>query len=106
VPSLDGIGKMSKSENQMATLYLSDSDDDITKKVMRIKTDSGPSQRNSTKPQQIENIFLLMKLVSHTDVVQAFEDDFNSCTIRYGILKKQLAGDIINFISPIRGHAR
>ncbi|HQW84664.1 MAG TPA: tryptophan--tRNA ligase, partial [Ferruginibacter sp.] len=29
VPSLDGSGKMSKSENQMATLYLADSDDMI-----------------------------------------------------------------------------
>ena len=27
VPSLDGTGKMSKSENQYATLYLSDDDD-------------------------------------------------------------------------------
>src|SRR6266404_4012497 len=39
VPSLDGSGKMSKSENQYATLYLSDNDDLIRKKVMRAKTD-------------------------------------------------------------------
>ena len=32
VPSLDGAGKMSKSENQYATLYLSDEDDLIRKK--------------------------------------------------------------------------
>lgn len=32
VPSLDGAGKMSKSENQFATLYLSDDDDSIRKK--------------------------------------------------------------------------
>jgi len=38
VPSLDGAGKMSKSENQLATLYLSDDDELIHKKVMKAKT--------------------------------------------------------------------
>src|SRR3954464_15329182 len=37
VPGLDGGGKMSKSINQYATLYLSDSDDLITKKIMKAK---------------------------------------------------------------------
>ncbi len=73
VPSLDGSGKMSKSENQMATLYLADSDDVIRKKVMKAKTDSGPTDPNSIKPIYIENLFLLMKLVSEPAVVQQFE---------------------------------
>ncbi|HEV2355725.1 MAG TPA: tryptophan--tRNA ligase, partial [Puia sp.] len=33
VPSLDGLGKMSKSENQNATIYLADSDDIIRNKI-------------------------------------------------------------------------
>src|SRR3984885_12440316 len=41
VPSLDGAGKMSKSENQLATLYLSDDDELIRKKIAKAKTDSG-----------------------------------------------------------------
>lgn len=102
VPSLDGSGKMSKSENQMATLYLSDSDDMVRKKVMKAKTDSGPGEKNSAKPDYIENVFLLMKLVSDDDVVQKFETDYNNCTIRYGELKKQLAEDMVGFIAPIR----
>ncbi len=102
VPSLDGSGKMSKSENQMATLYLADSDDMIRKKVMKAKTDSGPAEKNSPKPDYIENVFLLMKLVSADDVIQKFEADYNNCTIRYGELKKQLADDMVSFIAPIR----
>jgi len=102
VPSLDGTGKMSKSENQMATLYLADSDDMIRKKVMKAKTDSGPTEKNSTKPDYIENVFLLMKLVSSEDVVQKFEADYSNCIIRYGDLKKQLAEDMVSFVSPIR----
>ncbi len=102
VPSLDGTGKMSKSENQMATLYLADADDMIRKKVMKATTDSGPAEKNAPKPDYIENIFLLMNLVCNADVVKKFEDDYNNCTIRYGDLKKQLAEDMVSFIAPIR----
>jgi tryptophanyl-tRNA synthetase len=105
VPSLDGAGKMSKSENQYATLYLSDDDELIRKKVMKAKTDSGPTEKNSQKPDYIENIFLLMKLVSHDETIKKFEDDFNNCTIRYGDMKKQLAEDMVKFITPIRQKA-
>ncbi|HUS02834.1 MAG TPA: tryptophan--tRNA ligase [Chitinophagaceae bacterium] len=102
VPSLDGAGKMSKSENQMATLYLADDDELIRKKVMKAKTDSGPTENNSPKPVYIENIFVLMNLVSSEDVIKKYEGDYNNCTIRYGDMKKQLAEDMVNFISPIR----
>jgi tryptophanyl-tRNA synthetase len=102
VPSLDGGGKMSKSENQMATLYLSDEDDAIRKKVMKTKTDSGPTEMNAAKPDYIENIFGLMKLVCADDVIVKFETDYNNCNIRYGDLKKQLGEDMVKFIAPIR----
>lgn len=105
VPSLDGAGKMSKSENQLATLYLADDDELIRKKVMKAKTDSGPTEPNSPKPDYIENIFLLMRLVSEQDVIAKFEADYNGCTIRYGDMKKQLAEDMVRFISPIRAKA-
>ncbi len=32
-----------------------------------------------------------------------YEDDYNNCNIRYGEMKKQLAEDMIQFITPIRG---
>lgn len=102
VPSLDGAGKMSKSENQYATLYLADDDELIRKKVMKAKTDAGPTKPNSPKPDYIENIFLLMRLISNEDVVKKFDEDYNNCSIRYGDMKKQLAEDMIKFISPIR----
>ncbi len=105
VPSLDGAGKMSKSENQMATLYLADSDEMIRKKVMKTKTDSGPTEKNTPKPDYIENIFLLMSLVCTAETIQKFENDYNNCTIKYGDLKKQLAEDMVNFIAPIRKKA-
>lgn len=105
VPSLDGSGKMSKSENQLATLYLADSDDVIRKKVMKAKTDAGPTTANAPMPDYIENIFQLMRLVSKDDVVSTFEAAYESCSIRYGDMKKQLAEDMVAFISPIRERA-
>ena len=105
VPSLDGTGKMSKSENQLATLYLADDDEMIRKKVMKAKTDSGPTENNSRRPDYIENVFSLMKLVCSDDVISKYEADYNNCTIRYGDLKKQLAEDMVKFITPIRQKA-
>ncbi|HWI92351.1 MAG TPA: tryptophan--tRNA ligase [Flavisolibacter sp.] len=105
VPSLDGAGKMSKSENQYATLYLADDDDLIRKKVMKAKTDSGPTEPNSQMPDYIQNIFQLMSLVSDESTVNKFTEDFNKASIRYGDMKKQLAEDMVKFISPIREEA-
>jgi tryptophanyl-tRNA synthetase len=106
IPSLDGTGKMSKSENQYATLYLNDDDDQIRKKLMRAKTDAGPAEKNSVKPDYIQNLFLLMKLVSDESTAKKYDEDYNNCTIRYGDMKKQLAEDMVKFISPIREKAR
>ena len=105
VPSLDGTGKMSKSENNLATLYLADDDETIRKKVMKAKTDAGPTAPNTPKPDYIENLFLLMELVSEPATVNSFEEAYRGCSIRYGDLKKQLAEDMIRFMAPIREKA-
>ena len=110
IMGLDGNGKMSKSENQMTTLFLADEDELIRKKVMKAKTDQGPLTPNSVKPDYIQNLFTLMGLVSTADTVKKFEDDFNNssegnCIIRYGDMKKQLAEDMVQFINPIRTKA-
>lgn len=105
VPSLDGAGKMSKSENVNATLYLADSDELIRKKVMKAKTDAGPTEPNSEMPDYIANIFQLMNLVSSQEVTDSFTTAYNSCNIRYGDMKKQLAEDMVAFIAPIRERA-
>ena len=106
VPSLDNTGKMSKSENQAATLYLADDDETIVKKIKKALTDNGPTEKNSVMPDYIENIFALMKLVSSEQRLQKYKDDFNNASIRYGDMKKDLAEDMVAFISPIRQKAQ
>ncbi len=106
VPALDGTGKMSKSENQNATIYLSDEDDVITKKVMKMKTDSGPETHGQAMPDYIENLFALAELVTPAEKISEFKDQYNRCNIRYGDFKKQLAADMIAFVAPIRQKAK
>lgn len=105
IPSLDGTGKMSKSENEMATLYLADTDEMIRKKIMKAKTDSGPAEPGAPMPETIANLFLLMQQVSSPDVIASFKKSYEDQTIRYGDMKKQLAEDMVNFIAPIREKA-
>ncbi len=105
IMSLDGNGKMSKSENVNATIYLSDSDDVIRKKIMKAKTDGGPTEPNSEMPDYISNLFVLLNAMSATETSQSYRDAFNNCNIRYGDMKKQLAEDMVAFVSPIREKA-
>jgi len=69
---------------------------------MKSLTDSGPQEMNAVKPECIENLFTILKVVSSADTYDFFNDKWNKCEIRYGDLKKQLAADIIKVTSPIR----
>ena len=102
IPGLDGKGKMGKSEGEANAVYLSDSPEVIRKKVMRAVTDSGPTEQNSEKPDAIQNLFDLMKVVSSQETFDHFNDLYNTCQIRYGDLKKQLAEDMIIATEPVR----
>lgn len=100
IPGLDGSGKMGKSEGNC--IYLRDSAKEIEKKVKKALTDGGPTAPDSPKPDYIENLFTILRVVSTPDVVEHFDQQWNRCEIRYGDLKKQLAADIIRVTGPIR----
>lgn len=100
IPGLDGTGKMGKSEGN--AIYLIDEPQVIRKKVMRAVTDSGPTQENQEMSEPVKNLFTLMDVISEADSFQFYLEKYNSCKIRYGDMKKQLAEDIISFNAPIR----
>ncbi|MET4139493.1 tryptophan--tRNA ligase [Pedobacter sp. UYP1] len=102
VPGLDGKGKMGKSEGDANCIYLADSPEIIRKKVLKAVSDGGPTEENQPKPEAIQNLFDLMKIVSTPDTIAHFDELYNKCQIRYGDFKKQLAEDMIVFNSPIR----
>lgn len=100
IPGLDGSGKMGKSEGNC--IFLRDDAKTVEKKVKKALTDGGPSVPNSDKPEIIQNLFSFLNLVSSQEVINFYNDAWNTCTIRYGDLKKQIAEDINIAIEPIR----
>ena len=69
---------------------------------MKAVTDSGPTAENQVKPVEIQNLFDLLNVVSTPDTYEHFDNLYNTCQIRYGDLKKQLAEDMIIATAPIR----
>jgi len=103
VPSLDGSGKMSKSNtNDNSAIYLTDTDEVIIKKMKKAKTSTGPQEKNEAIPEEIANLFALMDLMSDKNVKEQFINSWNDCTIRFGDLKMQIAEDIIKLVKPLR----
>lgn len=100
VPGLDGTGKMGKSDGN--GIYLAEDPKSIRKKVMRAVTDAGPTKPNQEMSEPVKNLFFMMELMSDEQTYKHFLDSYNSCTIRYGDLKKQLAEDIIKFTTPLK----
>jgi len=100
ISGLDGTGKMGKSEGN--AIYLIDEPKVIRKKVKSAVSDSGPTQENQEMSEPVKNLFTLMNVISEADTLQFYLEKYNSCNIRYGDMKKQLAEDIINFNAPIR----
>ncbi len=102
IPGLNGSGKMGKSEGEGNAIFLADEPEDIRKKVMKAVTDAGPTEPNQAKTEAIQNIFQLMKVVSAPETYDFFNEKYNTCQIRYGDMKKQLAVDMIQFTTPFR----
>lgn len=102
IPGLNGSGKMGKSEGEGNAIFLADEPEAIRKKVMKAVTDSGPTMPNQEKPEVIKNIFQLMNVVSSPETFNYFDEMYNTCQIRYGDMKKQLAEDMILFTTPFR----
>ncbi len=102
IPGLQGGGKMSKSDGDNNVINLVDSPEAIRKKMSKAVTDTGPTEPNTPPTQAVQNLFDLMKVVSTKDTLSHFTDAYANCNIRYGDLKKQLAEDMITFLTPIR----
>jgi len=102
IPGLDGSTKMGKSESAGNAVFLADEPSVIRKKVMSAVTDSGPAAPNQPMSQGVENLFYLLKVLSHRSTYEFYLEKFQNGTIRYGDMKKQLSEDIVSFTAPIR----
>ena len=102
IPGLQTVGKMSKSDGDSNVINLIDSPEVIRKKMSRAVTDTGPTEMNTTPTPAVQNLFDLMKIVSDKNSIKHFTDAYANCSIRYGDMKKQLAEEMITFLTPIR----
>jgi len=92
--------KMSKSDDLKSCIFLFDSPEDITKKIMSATTDSGKEVRyNLTKKPGISNLLTIYSLLSGK-TTQEIEKEFYKKT--YSEFKKSLAKVIINYLEPFR----
>ncbi len=102
IPSLSGKGKMSKSDDENSAIMLMDSDEIITKKIKRAKTDTGPTEKNMPLSEEVANLFKIMELFSEEADINQFKADYANASIRYGDLKSKIAADAVVKLAPIR----
>ena len=97
VPGIDGR-KMSKSYNN--TIEIFEPEKQVTKKAMKIVTDSTPVE--DPKDPEKCNVFALLKLVAAPDELARWEKKYRTGGIGYGTVKKRLAELLIEYFRPYR----
>ncbi|MHC4150321.1 MAG: tryptophan--tRNA ligase [Planctomycetota bacterium] len=97
VPGVDGR-KMSKSYNN--TIEIFEPEKQLTKKVLRIVTDSTPVEE--PKDPEKCNVFALLKLVAAPDELAEWDQKYRSGGLGYGTVKKRLAELLIEYFKPYR----
>ncbi len=92
--------KMSKSDEAKSCIFLFDSPQDITKKIMSAETDSGKDViYNVTKKPGISNLLTIYSLLTQK-TTQDLQKEFKGKG--YGEFKKSLAEVLVNYLEPFR----
>lgn len=99
VPLLLGIDnrKMSKSYNN--AIYLSDSNEQTTQKVMQMITDPNRIKKSDPGNPNICNVYSYHKIYSSNNIVQQIKTDCQSAKIGCVECKKMLASNLNNYLS-------
>jgi len=92
--------KMSKTDDPKSCIWLFDTPEDITKKIMSAETDSGKNiVYNVTKKPGISNLLTIYSLISGRST-KDIEREFKGKG--YGDFKKSLAKALVNYLEPFR----
>ncbi len=101
VPGIDGAEKMGKSLNNC--IYLSDSEEELRKKVFKVYTD--PSRVHATDPGKIEgNVAFMYMDLFNDDIkeVEAMKERYKAGTIKDVEVKERLFEVMNEKLTPIR----
>lgn len=105
VPSLLGVGKMSKTV-EGSYIALSDSLEIIKKRLSKAPTDSGTLGGEVPEEGGVANLFKLFKLFGAMEQYEKFVADYRDKKIRYGEMKAVLAEEIYKELKPIQERRR
>ena len=100
IKGLDGNDKMGKSLNN--AIYLSDSEEEITKKVISAVTDPNRIRKDDKGNPDICMVSYYHKLFSSDEEVNSICEECKAGTRGCVACKKQLAQNIIDTLKPIR----
>jgi tryptophanyl-tRNA synthetase len=101
LPGLDGDAKMGKSLNN--AIYLSDTEEELRKKVFSMKTD--PNRIRATDPGTVEGnpVFTYHDIFNtNTEEVEEMKDRYRKGTIGDVEVKKRLYEAMNIYLTPIR----
>ncbi len=101
VPSIAGVGKMSKSI-EGSYINLIDDLETIKKRLAGAPTDSGTIGGELPKTGGVANLFALLKLFKLDKEYTKFEQDYKDRKIRYSELKEALAQGIFKELQPFQ----
>lgn len=104
VPSLSGVGKMSKSV-EGSYINLTDNLEIINKKLSTAPTDSGKGERVPLEGG-VANLLKLVELFEGSAKRRYFSEAYTHAGIRYGDLKHELAHAIYQELKPIQEKRR
>jgi len=102
VPSLTGMGKMSKSV-EGSYINLTDSDEEIEKKVRSIPTATAAGGEMN---EGVKSLFALFKLTAPESEVARFEKEFHAGTLQFMNLKKAVSTAIYKELQPFQEKRR
>jgi tryptophanyl-tRNA synthetase len=95
----DPTSKMSKSIPG-SFISLSDTDQEMRKKIGRAVTDVGP-QTGEMSPG-VKNLFTLLQACAPAETVRHFQEQYEAGTLRYSEMKPAVADAVVAELTPIR----
>jgi tryptophanyl-tRNA synthetase len=101
VPSLTGVGKMSKTV-EGSYIAMDDDLEMIKKRLSKAPTDSGTLGGNIPQEGGVANLFTLLKMFADKEVFVKFVIDYRERKIRYSEMKQVLAESIYKELAPLQ----
>ena len=99
----DPTSKMSKSDpDPNASVFLSDSDDVIRKKIKRAVTDSGSEITDDDSKPGVKNLLSIQSAITGTSIAELVRQYAGK---QYGHLKVDTAEIVVQAVSPLRAEA-